>query len=162
MRMKKSDIVRTHTCTMIIIALFFLEIKWYEEEFRKLAAALIVKKLTLNTAKSTDCKSVFSVCRKTPGLIRGRSPLCSIRLWRHVRQNGWKPKGFRTFRVLPPGGPPQRVSSGPFPGAEPHVFCKAKSVKTRKSGVQPLFRKSKAGTAPAFCLGKYHWLAISR
>ena len=44
MRMKKSDIVRTHTCTMIIIALFFLEIKWYEEEFRKLAAALIVKK----------------------------------------------------------------------------------------------------------------------
>ena len=59
MRMKKSDIVRTHTCTMIIIALFFLEIKWYEEEFRKLAAALIVKKLTLNTAKSTDSKSVL-------------------------------------------------------------------------------------------------------
>ena len=57
--MKKSDIVRTHTCTMIIIALFFLEIKWYEEEFRKLAAALIVKKLTLNTAKSTDSKSVL-------------------------------------------------------------------------------------------------------
>ena len=53
MRMKKSDIVRTHTCTMIIITLFFLEIKWYEEEFRKLASALIVKKLTLNTAKST-------------------------------------------------------------------------------------------------------------
>ena len=59
MRMKKSDIVRTHTCTMIIIALFFLEIKWYEEEFRKLAAALIVKKLTLNTAKSTDFKSAL-------------------------------------------------------------------------------------------------------
>jgi len=59
MRMKKSDIVRTHTCTMIIIALFFLEIKWYEEEFRKLAAALIVKKLTLNTAKSTDSKSAL-------------------------------------------------------------------------------------------------------
>ena len=55
MRMKKSDIVRTHTCTMIIIALFFLEIKWYEEEFRKLAAALIVKKLTLDTAKSAGC-----------------------------------------------------------------------------------------------------------
>ena len=44
---------------MIIIALFFLEIKWYGEEFRKLAAALIVKKLTLNTAKSTDSKSVL-------------------------------------------------------------------------------------------------------
>ncbi len=27
------------------------------------------------------------------------------------------------MRVLPPGGPPQRVSSGPFPGVEPHVFC---------------------------------------
>ena len=40
---------------MIIIALFFLEIKWYGEEFRK----LIVKKLTLNTAKSTDFKSAL-------------------------------------------------------------------------------------------------------
>ena len=36
---------------MIIIALFLLEIKWYAEEIRKLAAVLIVKKLTLNTAK---------------------------------------------------------------------------------------------------------------
>ena len=67
MRMKKSDIVRTHTCTMIIIALFFLEIKWYEEEFRKLAAALIVKKLTLNTAKSTDSKSVLETAEKPRG-----------------------------------------------------------------------------------------------
>lgn len=43
--------VRAHTCTMIIIALFFLEIKWYAEEIRKLAAAAIVKNLTLNAAK---------------------------------------------------------------------------------------------------------------
>ena len=52
---------------MIIIALFFLEIKWYEEEFRKLAAALIVKKLTLNTAKSTDSKSALETVEKTRG-----------------------------------------------------------------------------------------------
>ena len=36
------------------------------------------------------------------------------------------------MRVLPPGGPPQRVSSGPLPGAEPHFFCKAKPVKLKK------------------------------
>ena len=36
------------------------------------------------------------------------------------------------MRVLPPEGPPQRVSSGPFPGAESHVFCKAKPVKLKK------------------------------
>ena len=49
-----------------------------------------------------------SVCQKTPGLIRGRSPLCLIRLWRHVRQNGWKPRGFRTLRILPPGSECER------------------------------------------------------
>ena len=28
--------------------------------------------------------------------------------------------------------PPERVSSGPSPGAEPHFFCKAKPVKLKK------------------------------
>ena len=36
------------------------------------------------------------------------------------------------MRVLPPGGPPKRVNSGPFPGAEPHALCKAKPVKLNK------------------------------
>ena len=43
------------------------------------------------------------------------------------------------MRVLPPGGPPQRVSSGPFPGAEPHVFCKAKPVKLKKVAFSHFF-----------------------
>ena len=43
------------------------------------------------------------------------------------------------MRVLPPGGPPQRVSSGPFPGAEPHIFCKAKPVKLKKVAVSHFF-----------------------
>ena len=38
-----------------------------------------------------------------------------------------------------PGGPPQRVSSGPFPGAEPHVFCKAKPVKLKKVAFSHFF-----------------------
>ena len=38
-----------------------------------------------------------------------------------------------------PGSPPQRVSSGPFPGAEPHVFCKAKPVKLKKVAFSHFF-----------------------
>jgi len=40
---------------------------------------------------------------------------------------------------MPPGGPPQRVSSGPFPGAEPHVLCKAKPVKLEKVAKRHFF-----------------------
>ena len=44
-----------------------------------------------------------------------------------------KAEGFRTLRVLLPGGMPQRVSSGQFPGAEPRVFLReAKPVKLKK------------------------------
>ena len=43
------------------------------------------------------------------------------------------------MRVLPPGGPLQRVSSGPFPGAEPHVLCKAKPVKLKKVAFSHFF-----------------------
>ena len=43
------------------------------------------------------------------------------------------------MRVLPPGGPPQRVSSGPLPGAEPHFFCKAKPVKLKKVAFSHFF-----------------------
>ena len=43
------------------------------------------------------------------------------------------------MRVLPPGGPPQRISSGPLPGAEPHVFCKAKPVKLKKVAFSHFF-----------------------
>ena len=47
-----------------------------------------------------------------------------------------KTGGFSSLRVLPPGGPPQRVSSGPFPGAEPHVFRERQNPKkTRRSGL---------------------------
>ena len=43
------------------------------------------------------------------------------------------------MRVLPPGGPPRRVSSGPFPGAELHFFCKAKPVKLKKVAFSHFF-----------------------
>ena len=43
------------------------------------------------------------------------------------------------MRVLPPGGPPQRVSFGPLPGAEPHFFCKAKPVKLKKVAFSHFF-----------------------
>ena len=54
------------------------------------------------------------------------------------------------MRGLPPGGPPQRVSYGPFPGAEPHVFCKAKPVKLKKVAFSHFFDtlKGAAFTAP--------------
>ena len=35
--------------------------------------------------------------------------------------------------------PPQRVSSGPLPGAEPHFFCKAKPVKLKKVAFSHFF-----------------------
>ena len=38
-----------------------------------------------------------------------------------------------------PGSPPQRVSSGPFPGVEPHVFCKVKPVKLKKVAFSHFF-----------------------
>ena len=43
------------------------------------------------------------------------------------------------MRVLPPGGPPKRVNSGPFPGAEPHALCKAKPVKLKKVAFSHFF-----------------------
>ena len=49
------------------------------------------------------------------------------------------------MRVLPPGGPPQRVSSGPFPGAEPHIFCKAKPVKLKKVAFSHFFDTLQGG-----------------
>ena len=43
------------------------------------------------------------------------------------------------MRGLPSGGPPQRVNSGPFPGAEPHIFFKAKPVKLKKVAFSHFF-----------------------
>ena len=50
------------------------------------------------------------------------------------------------MRVLPPGGPPQRVSSGPFPGAEPHVLCKAKPVNLEKVACSHFFDSLNCGS----------------
>ena len=41
-----------------------------------------------------------------------------------------------------PGSTPQRVSSGPFPGAEPHIFCKAKPIKLEEVAFSHFFEKS--------------------
>ena len=61
--------------------------------------------------------------RRPPGVDKGAHPLMFIPALAACTAKRMKTEGFRTLRVLPPGGPPQRVSSGPFPGAEPHVFC---------------------------------------
>ena len=81
---------------------------------------------------------------KARRVIRGCGPLYSIRLWRHkvncpagaregplggAQQKIWNPRGLHTLRVLPPGGTPQRVSSGPFSGAEPQFYARRNSKK---------------------------------
>ncbi len=72
---------------------------------------------------------------KKPRVDKGPQPLMFNPALATCASERIKTEGFCTLRVLPPGGPPQRVSSGPLPGAEPHVFCKAKPEKTRKSGL---------------------------
>ena len=60
--------------------------------------------------------------------------------------------GFLSLQVLPPGGPPQRVSSGPFPGAEPHIFCKAKPIKLEEVAFSHFFEKKYYSSASVLLL----------
>ena len=51
-----------------------------------------------------------------------------------------KAEGFRTLRVLLPGGTPQRVSSGQFPGGGTACFLReAKPVKLKKVAFSHFF-----------------------
>jgi hypothetical protein len=66
---------------------------------------------------------------KTLRVVKGPQPLKFIPALTTCASKRIKTEGFSSLRVLSPGGPPQRVSSGPFPGVEPHVFCERQNPK---------------------------------
>ena len=100
------------------------------------------------TLASPPCQrrgGIFFGMSKNPlGVDKGAHPLMFIPALATCASKRMKTEGFRTLRVLPPGGPPQRVSSAPSPGAEPHVFCERQNPKTLGEVALPLHRKAAA------------------
>ena len=91
---------------------------------------------------------LLSVCRKTQGLIRGRSPLW---LYSDLATQGELPcRGKRG----PPGGcasnPQKALAQQGFPCIRcwPRHRRKHRMKKTRKSGIQPLFRQTQGASRP--------------
>ena len=74
------------------------------------------------TLASLPCQrrgGIFFGMSKNPlGVDKGARPLMFIPALATSASERMKTEGFRTLRVLPPGGPPQRVSSSPCPGEE--------------------------------------------
>ena len=92
-----------------------------------------------STQKGAASTAPFAIL----GVVKGPQSLKFIPALTACTSKRMKTGGFRTLRVLPPGGPPQRVSSGPFPGAEPHVYIIGKNRKKTRGSDRSHFRETK-------------------
>ena len=83
-------------------------------------------------------------------VAKGPQPLKLIPALTACASKRMKTRGFRTLRVLPPGGTPQRVSSAPFPGAELHALRERQNPKKLEKVAFSHFFDTQSGVFPLF------------